>query len=650
MSLFIGDFDFLQRNKNNKSRQLERLLAECRREMDGPHYTEHPAMSITFMALYMINQALSYRLTGEKIYFDEAVRWMDTVTSFEHWGNDQKMEDVDLSASWVLFGLCLSYDWLSDVIDEERKGKYEEKIIHHAHIFYFYWRSTRGHGWATEYWQNHNWINMTGLASAGYLMKDKCEEAALWIESTEGNFDKVFSYLADDGSNYEGVSYWRYGGMWLFIYAYLRRNEEGTDFFKSSEYLKNTFYYRLYQSSPDLHMQLDFGDAHDRHSCHAACVYYLCASEYRDGHAQKLGNLVTQEILEEEWVNSGVHPGILPEAGLEYIWYDPEVKEEDFADLSLCRFFPDLGLISIRSGWSEDAKVFSFRSGCPGGRKQWMNGWQINRENGWRSMSLSHNHPDNLSYILVNGSNYFTREDGYDRNIMPYCHNAILADGKTVDVEGVSDSYLASVYKRMGEDPAFIPDESYIGRISYYLSTDEFILFEGESGGTYASSLSIKRASRMVFTIPSLDFIVMIDEIESDKMHTFSILCNTDEKPEQDGTSFKYPLSRVSYSVFSDSALYHEMKRHEIRSIMTWQEPDKFTHVEINSLESTLRDKSFKACFYEFFDLSEGRYSFINEKNGIRISDGEDVYILNLSDEYVTLNHMGKSLTLARGK
>ena len=636
MDMFVGSFDRLKDSLGQRQTQFKRLLDECRREMEGPHYDTHPAMSITFMALYMINQAVAYKMTDDKRYLEEAIRWMDTVESFEHWGNDAKMEDVDLSASWVLFGLSIASSWLEPYLSSEQRERYERKIVHHASIFHRYWKSTYGKGWATEYWQNHNWINMTGLAAAGYRMKGKVDAADIWIKDTEANFREVYKYMADDGSNYEGVSYWRYGGMWLFVYAYLYRAETGFDYFSSSEYLKNTFYYRLYQSSPDLATQLNFGDAHDRYSCHCACVYYLVAAEYRDGYAQKFGNLASGRFLKDEAEKSGVHPGILPEAGLEFIWYDPSVEERAFDDLPLSRFFPDLGLYTVRSDWSDSAKVFSFKCGYPGGKKQWTNGWRLNRANGWRCMSLSHHHPDNLSYILCNGKKYFTCEDGYDRNLMAYCHNAILADGRTIDVEGASDAYLSSVYSRFDSDPSFLPDREYVGNMNVVAESRDFILLEGESSGTYAADLGIKKASRLVFTVPSLDFIVFADETESDKEHSWTVLCNTDEKPVRDGSAFVYRDSGVRYSVIASDDVSCNESVHEVRSIMTPQEPDKFTHVEINSLESTIGKASHSMKCLEFLDLSDGVWSVKQSETGFSvIKDEENVFELSFHDGMV---------------
>ena len=38
-------------------------------------------------------------------------------------------------------------------------------------------------------------------------------------------------------SDYEGVVYWRYGAMWLYIYAHLLKEREGIDYFKTSGFL-----------------------------------------------------------------------------------------------------------------------------------------------------------------------------------------------------------------------------------------------------------------------------------------------------------------------------------------------------------------------------------------------------------------------------
>ena len=81
--------------------------------------------------------------------------------------------NVDLSASWLLFGYSLSFDWLRDYLSKEEKELIETKLLRQARIMYEYAIKEQGDSWSTNYWQNHNWINFTGLAAAGYLLRKK---------------------------------------------------------------------------------------------------------------------------------------------------------------------------------------------------------------------------------------------------------------------------------------------------------------------------------------------------------------------------------------------------------------------------------------------------------------------------------------------
>jgi len=436
-------------------------------------------------------------------------------------------------------------------------------------------------------------LEKDGLATAEYR------------EMAKENFSRVFSYLAEDGSNYEGVTYWRYGGMWLFVYAHLLKVEEGLDYFKTSDYLKNTFYYRLYQATGDLKQQLNFGDCHDRYSSHTACVYYKTAAEYGDGVAQRLGNLASDDFLMEEAKNSKVKPGILPEAVFEYLWYDPEVEEKEFDGLPLSRYFEDLGLLTIRDSWSWDAKVLTIKCGCPGGRKQWEKGWEIYETEGIRCLSLSHHHPDNLSYIFVKGNQYLTCEDGYNRNIMPDNHNVLLVDGTYTDVSDVNDVYMSSVRARKDQDPGFDP-RSYKGEVTFFKQDGGLTLYRGENHGIYPAEFGMQEVSRFLLT-DGLEFWVFADIFRSEKEHTCQIVSNTDMEACGEKGRFVYDLGGrpVFYTVFSDKEIRHKTYVQQVESVMTTQEPDKVCRTSIQTLMTESCDKVKEQIFYECFSFDE---------------------------------------------
>ena len=603
--IFIGDLEpYRKEIAGKRKKQYQRLLEQADRYKTMVLPEEHPKESTTYMGIAIPNLALAYCLSGDEEYLHQAKRFIRTVLSYEKWGNAH-LVNVDLSASWILFGLSLGYDWLKPWLSPEEQSKISAKIRHHAQIMLDYRRETHGKGWSTNFYQNHNWINMTGLAAAGYALQGEDEAAAQYIQEAKEDFARVFALMPEDGSNYEGATYWRYGGMWLFVYAHLLKVQESVDWFQKSEYLKNTFYYRLYQSCADLKRQLNYGDCHDRYSSHTACVYYKVAAEYGDGYAQKLGNLVVDEFLMEEAQNSKVKPGILPEAVFEFLWYAPDVPEKDLSNLPLVRYFDDLGLLTVRSSWKRDAKVLTIKCSPPGGIKQWREGWKIRNEEGIELFSLSHHHPDNLSYIFTRGSDYFTCEDGYNRNLMPDNHTVLLVDGLYTDAVDVNDAYMSSVRQRLVAGEPFCP-EQYAGRVTKFQTEGSLVLYRGETAGVYPAKQEMQEVSRALIT-DGLRFWVFVDLLRSTQSHTYSLICNTDRRAQLDGQTAVYPLmgGELSYQVYSDRPVCQKQYQQQVESVMTTQEQDKKCRTEIQTLATCSSAPEKEQVFFECFTFSD---------------------------------------------
>lgn len=633
--VFIGDIrPYIEEIKGLRKKQYRRLLEQADRYESYQLPVHHPKESTTYMGVAIMNLALAHCLSGEDKYLSEAKRFIGAVLSYEQWGNAH-LVNVDLSASWILFGLSLGYDWLKPFLGEEEKEQILAKIRHHADIMYQYKLETNGHGWSTNYYQNHNWINMTGLATAGYVLSDTYDKASQYTEEAKKNFGKVFSLLADDGSNYEGVPYWRYGGMWLFVYAHLLKMQENIDYFQTSNYLKHTFYYRLYQSCGDFEQQLNFGDSHDRHSGHTPCVYYKVAAEYGDGFAQTFANLVLDEFLMAEAQKSKIKPGILPEAAFEFLWYEPEVSEKPLSLLPKVRYFEDLGLLSMRENWSRSSKVLTMKCGYPGGRKQWMNGWDLYRRENLDCLSLSHHHPDNLSYIFARGSEYLTCEDGYNRNIMPDNHNVILVDNQYSDVENVNDVYMSSAGKRLEKDPFYPIEDRYRGEVVYLEMDDSMVIYKGETSGIYPEELGMKEVSRLLFT-DELFFFLFVDVCASDRNHIYRIISNTDMPAQkQNDHTYYYPMETggITYTVFSDQEICSEQYSQEIVSVMTSQEPDKLCRSYINTLSFQSAAPTKKQTLIECFTFDGTKTEVTFDGANLHVRHGDNDYHLIFGDE-----------------
>ncbi|MFI3231338.1 MAG: heparinase II/III family protein [bacterium] len=573
--------------QNEKQPVFRRLyeLARVYKETNLPE--EHPDKSTTFMGFAAFNLSLLYLLTEQKEYLKEAKRWIFTAVNYPHWGN-KFLVDVDLSASFLLFGLSVAYDWLKDDLTPEESELLCEKIHLQATRMFDFKKEHMGEGWSTAYFQNHNWINMSGIAAAGYALRDKYPEFQELIDDAAVNFEKVYDYMPDDGSDYEGVVYWRYGVIWLFIYAHLSKTEGQKDYFKSCSFLKETFFYRLYQAAPNLEEIANYGDCHDKKSGHSTAMYYKMASEYNNGYAQNLGDIVTQNFIYREQYESKVKPGILPETGLELLWYNPKVEAKPFEELDLVKYFEDLGLVILRNSWDKDAFCYSFKCGLPGGEKQFKKSFELQKELGYSTRGLSHQHPDNNSFILMSNDTYLAIDEGYNRTVKACEHNIITVDGKGYRTEGQNN-----VWHEL--------EESHTAELTNFTKEGNVVYFKGSSSNMYVDEVNLTMYDRHVLYTGS-NFVFMIDELESTDEHTYTYHLHTEVEAENLDTNknaYVYPNGPGQMKAYfnSDEEVAFDKGNTYVKAIMTTQEPDVFREVNMETLYMTNSKKAKNATF-----------------------------------------------------
>ena len=112
--LLKNELDGLKRDiQKEKGEQFTRLLEQCKWYSEQKLSVEHPPTTITYIGMGSANLSLTYLLTGQKQYFELAKHWIFTAVNYDVWGY-KFLVDVDLSASWLLYGLGLSYSWLKE--------------------------------------------------------------------------------------------------------------------------------------------------------------------------------------------------------------------------------------------------------------------------------------------------------------------------------------------------------------------------------------------------------------------------------------------------------------------------------------------------------------------------------------------------------
>ncbi|MCX4552643.1 hypothetical protein [Streptomyces sp. NBC_01500] len=494
-----------------------RLYEEAARHRGLAPPTGHPLASITWLGPAASNPALAYRVGGDPAHLAESRRWIEAAVRLPHWGRAH-MPDHDLDAGWLLHHLSLALRWIGDDLPDEVRALLRYKLLLQGRRLYEFAVASEGRWWSSSYWQNHNWICYAGLATAGYVLGK--EE---WTRRAKDNLGRVLDLLPDDGSHAEGVVYWRYGVPWLAIHLDLLQEAEGVDWWERGGFLSRTFRFRLHQTAPGFALNVDHGDCHDRRSGHSAGLYYRLAARYGIGEAQWLGDLASGELLALEAAESGVRPGILPEAYLEYLWYDPSVTPVRPTETRA--FFPDLGLLAARTGWDDGATLVSFKASPGGGHKAWDTAAEHRAELGWDTLDQGHHHPDSGSFVLVSGGAFLAVDEGYSNRKRAAHHNLLLVDG-----QGYADEDRYHVYQD-------IPHERQARQRDVLVADGGWAHATAEIAAMYDPALGVRRLDRTLVFTPA-GRLVLLDLAEADGEREWTFLLQSDRPTEAlpDGT------------------------------------------------------------------------------------------------------------------
>ena len=566
--------------------QYHRLFKQAESYRDWLPPAEHPSKSITFIGVAAANLALAYKLSKQAEFLTTLQKWLSVAINYPHWGKE-RMPDRDLDAAWLLFGLGLAYDWVGDDLPEEDRTLLREKLLLQGQRLYDFALETEGKWWRSAYWQNHNWICFAGLATAAYALQSEHPKTQQWSQLALENFKIVFESMPEDGSNSEGVVYWCYGVLWLMIYADLAAQQENIDFY-STPFLQNTFYYRLYMSGPNLVDTANFGDCHDRRSAHSRAMYYWIARNHRNGHAQWLA-----EHFEHtgEWEREGreglLMPGLLPQAFLDLLWYDPFVEARLVADLPLSRIFPDLGLVGARTSWDSAATFLAFKSSVPLGQKAWAMAHDLINNHNWDAVSGGHLHPDENSFILMRGADYLAIDEGYSKAKLSVQHNTVLVDGRGQYNEGVYH-----VAKGLGTD--------WGAQLESVFATENVVYACGEAAGAYAPELGLRRFKRQVL-FWNEDLIFLHDDLAADQPRHFEWLLQTDARAEMEsGNQFsvKIGASRLGIDFVAPIQIATEHNEQEVVAVPTSAEPDNVLRRMQHTLSVSPVERQDTAWFF----------------------------------------------------
>jgi hypothetical protein len=358
--------------------------------------------------------AFAYLVTQDDKYLEGSRKWVRAVIAYPTWTTDD-----DLGAAHVEFGLALTYDWLYSRLAPEERQAMAKSLRNHGRILLD--RSARypGSWWGYAYFQNHCWINHTGIAVAAMALYDTDPtEMQRWLDYTRTQFETTYRHLGIDGGYHEGPGYMDYGTVWILHYIEALRSVSGEDL-SDMPYLKKLTRHYLDVYLPDHRNTLNFGDCYSLgwQSVSELPILPWLAAHQKDGHAEWLRSRNAESFKAK--------PSIVSPFTL--LWWDPSIEPQSPQDLPTTGLYPDLGLVVFRSSWKDDAAVVALRCGPPGGHHI-VNQWQKFPK---PAPTFGHSHPDANSFLFFsNGQWRIGAPGGYTHDKKPHAENVWMAGGK----------------------------------------------------------------------------------------------------------------------------------------------------------------------------------------------------------------------------
>jgi hypothetical protein len=293
-------------------------------------------------------------LTGEQKYIDAGKRWLLALCAWKHWGAAAE-HDFDYTGAWLTASAATSYDWLWPYLSEAERGTVREALKKRIRLVY------RRNPLA---WDSHAmWVYpATATAAVSILWEEP--EATNWLgwfrSTVKAYVDRAYT---PQGEGAKGVSY--YGQMMTEVAVFMEslRHATGEDDFTSPVWRGGIPYTLHCWTGGNFARYYDREQQWDRT---LNTLMFLMARKYRSTAAQWIAahdeKLLLRPMKDDlAYTEYGRSSGVL-----DYVWYDPRIEAKLPPDTPCAAWMRGIGLVTMRSGWDENAICLSFKSGIRG--------------------------------------------------------------------------------------------------------------------------------------------------------------------------------------------------------------------------------------------------------------------------------------------
>jgi hypothetical protein len=453
----------------------------------------------------LLDLAGTYLATGDDFYAGQSQAVMRRACEYKHWGGvNGKVKDVDLHAAALLMGLGVAYELFGADLPAAHRQFVVDKLALQGRRMYAHHVERATLPWE----QNHTYIDLGGLWCTAVAVQGAISDAKQWQELGSRAIRNAVHLLdGGDGAFYEGVAYWNFGFAYhLLPLLELFRNATGEDPFASMASLSKQKYYLMHTLLPGGQYWLNLGDVGATHVARANLeraryTMFKFAAEYQDPECQFLagyfGRVRKLGPADDPWT---------------LLFWDPGVGESDPREnWSPAHHFDDLGLITARGSWRDDATHFAMRCGPSIGHHATAEllGKKVAKWN----PGTGHVHPDLNGLLVFDHGEHFLVDTGYTWTKRTNEHSTVIVDGGGQVGDG----------ERW---PRYAPYERY-GRIAAFVDLPgECCYVRGDAAKGYRPELRLNRFERHCSLMFGSDvtYAVIHDVLDSAVAHRYEWL------------------------------------------------------------------------------------------------------------------------------
>jgi hypothetical protein len=432
---------------------------------------------------YFSRLGIGIAMTRDQRLIDKGSVWL-SIAYEEEWAFNAD-KTVGLDVAHKLAGFALLYDCMYNYLTPGERADYNELLETGLVKF-------RTHGydigdyWTNDYQNNHMHFRATASLYCAAILYDKFTELQSEYNNVVTVWRRIGYMSPHDGSNHEGLNYSNYGGQMLYPGIYGLKHCTGMDLM-TTEHYHNVGYYYIHHLVPGMVSGFGFGDAGNSAASSGPNYLFQIAKSTQDPYIQHTAHKLREKYASEFFLRQ---------------WYilfnDPQLEEKELTDLSLHRYFDDLGIVVTRSDWGSDATAVAFKCGPLGGKL-------INETRGteysWFTdyVNVAHDDPDAGTFLLFSKGSFLTTGDGYEKvNKVTAQHSTFIVDDLT---------------QYGGGGPWCQPeaDQSRYARQKDFFEVNDRVVFSGDMKGVYPNMEILNRT----FVSHKTNYIVIYDDAAS---------------------------------------------------------------------------------------------------------------------------------------